>query len=96
MKSSIDMLQRYDWPGNVRELRHVIERAAILSDSHHIKAEHLGLPQIRAKSLTQLQEDEIKRVVKECNGNISKAAKILGVGRATLYRRLGKTKKQGR
>jgi len=96
MKSSIDVLQRYDWPGNVRELRHVIERAAILSDSHGIKVEHLGLPQIRAKSLTELQEDEIKRVVKECGGNISKAARILGVGRATLYRRLRKAKKQKR
>jgi len=96
MKSSIDMMQRYDWPGNVRELRHVIERAAILSDSHHIRAEHLGLPKIKAKSLSQLQEDEINRVVKECEGNISKAAKILGVGRATLYRRLRKTKKRGR
>jgi DNA-binding NtrC family response regulator len=96
MKSSIDMMQRYDWPGNVRELRHVIERAAILSDSHHIRAEHLGLPKIKAKSLSQLQEDEINRVVRECEGNISKAAKILGVGRATLYRRLRKTKKRGR
>ena len=96
MRSSIDMLQRYDWPGNVRELRHVIERAAILSDSHHIGVKHLGLPQIKTRSLTQLQEDEINRVVKECGGNISKAAKILGVGRATLYRRLRKTKKQRR
>lgn len=95
MRSSIDMLQRYDWPGNVRELRHVIERAAILSDSHHIRPEHLGLPQIKAKSLTQLQQDEINRVVKECEGNISKAAKILGVGRATLYRRLRKRKRRG-
>jgi len=96
MKSSIDVLQRYDWPGNVRELRHIIERAAILSDSHHIKAEHLGLPRIKSKSLTELQEDEINRVVKECGGNISKAARILGVARATLYRRLRKAKKQKR
>jgi DNA-binding NtrC family response regulator len=90
---TMDMLVNYDWPGNVRELRHVIERAAILSDSHYIEAEHLGLPQVRGKSLSELQETEIKRVIKECDGNISKAAKILGVGRATLYRRLKNAKK---
>ncbi|KPK64833.1 hypothetical protein AMJ83_01255 [candidate division WOR_3 bacterium SM23_42] len=94
LKDSMDMLQRYDWPGNVRELRHVIERAAILSDSYHIKTEHLGLPKIKAKSLTELQEDEIRRVVKECDGNITRAAKILGVARATLYRRLKQTNKR--
>lgn len=94
MKASIEMLQRYDWPGNVRELCHVIERAAILSDSHHIKAEYLSLPQIRAKSLSKLQEDEIRRVIQECNGNITKAAKLLGVGRATLYRRIKSSRRR--
>ena len=94
MKPAIEMLQRYQWPGNVRELRHVIERAAVLSDSHSIKVEHLGLPKIRAKSLSQLQEEEIERVIDECSGNISKAAKLLGVSRATLYRRIKATKKR--
>jgi DNA-binding NtrC family response regulator len=93
-KAALEMLRRYDWPGNVRELRHVIERAAILSDSHIIRAQHLGLSALPGKSLSELQEAEIKRVLKECNGNISRAAKILGVGRATLYRRLKKTKKR--
>ena len=94
MKPALEMLQRYDWPGNVRELRHIIERAAVLSESHHIRAEHLGLPQARAKSLSKLQQEEINRVIRECNGNITKAAKLLGVGRATLYRRLKKTSKK--
>jgi DNA-binding NtrC family response regulator len=88
MQDTMDMLLAYEWPGNVRELRHVIERAAILSDSHYIKAVDLGLSQVKGKSLSELQETEIRRVIKECNGNVSKAAKILGVGRATLYRRL--------
>ncbi|MCK4941492.1 sigma-54-dependent Fis family transcriptional regulator, partial [candidate division WOR-3 bacterium] len=68
-KGSLEVLQKYDWPGNVRELRHVIERAAILSDSYHIRPNHLGLPKVKGKSLTQLQKEEIQRVVKECNGN---------------------------
>ncbi|MGD8978890.1 MAG: sigma-54 dependent transcriptional regulator [candidate division WOR-3 bacterium] len=96
MKPAIEVLRRYEWPGNVRELRHVIERAAVLSDSHSINAEHLGLPKIRAKSLSQLQEEEIERVINECSGNVTKAAKLLGVSRATLYRRLkvGKRRKK--
>lgn len=93
-KGALERLQRYNWPGNVRELRHVIERAAILSDSQYIESQHLGLPQARGKSLTELQVDEIKRVVRECAGNISEAAKILGVSRATLYRKLKGAKKR--
>jgi DNA-binding NtrC family response regulator len=93
-KSSAEMLQRYDWPGNVRELRHVIERAAVLSDSYDIKTEHLGLPHVKARSLDELQRNEISRVVQECNGNVTRAAKILGVSRATLYRRLKSQRKR--
>jgi len=93
-RSSVAKLQNYDWPGNVRELRHAIERAAILSDSHILKPEHLGLPQVRAKNLIELQAAEIDRVIKECNGNKSRAAQLLGVARATLYRRLKSTKKR--
>lgn len=95
LKNTIDYLEDYKWPGNIRELKHVIERAVILSDSHYIKPEHFGLPIARArKSLDQLQETEIKRVLKECNGSVSKAAKILGVARATLYRKFKTLKAQ--
>ncbi|MDH4210087.1 MAG: sigma-54 dependent transcriptional regulator [candidate division WOR-3 bacterium] len=91
---SLKILNNYNWPGNVRELRHVIERAAILSDSHYLEPQHLGLPRPRGKSLNQIQSEEITRVVKECNGNMSEAARILGVSRATLYRRFKNTKKR--
>lgn len=95
LKTALEGLKRRDWPGNIRELRHVIERAAILSDSFYIKGEHLGVPTSGSrKSLDELQEAEIQRVLEECSGNVSKAAKILGVGRATLYRRLGSQKKK--
>jgi len=88
LKSTAELLSNCNWPGNVRELRHVIERAAILSESYYIKPEHLGLPQEKGERLRDLEEAEIERVLKECNGNVSKAAKMLGVGRATLYRKL--------
>ena len=91
---SLRVLKNYDWPGNVRELRHVIERAAILSDSHYLEPQHLGLPKSRGKSLNQIQAEEIARVVKECDGNMSEAARILGVSRATLYRRFKNMQKR--
>ncbi len=94
-KTVLEGLKRRDWPGNIRELRHVIERAAILSDSFYIKAEHLGVSTSGSrKSLDELQEAEIQRILEECSGNVSKAAKILGVGRATLYRKLGSQKRR--
>jgi DNA-binding NtrC family response regulator len=84
-----EILENYSWPGNIRELKHVVERAAILSSSYYVKPEHLGLPDaITSKSLEELQDEEIRKVLKECKGNVSKAAHVLGVGRATLYRKL--------
>jgi DNA-binding NtrC family response regulator len=88
LKTTSEALKNYKWPGNIRELRHVVERSAVLSDSYYIKPEHLGLEVVKSKSLNELQEAEMKRVLQECGGNISQAAKILGVGRATLYRKL--------
>ncbi len=92
--NALQMLKKYGWPGNVRELRHVIERAAILTDSHYIEPQHLGLPEQKGRSLNQLQAEEIAKVIEQCNGNISNAAKSLGVSRATLYRRFKAIKKK--
>ncbi len=94
LKSTVEQLKLYKWPGNVRELKHIIERAAILSDAYYIKPEHLGLPEAKGESLRELEEVEIERVLKECDGNVSKAAKILGVARATLYRKLRPQERQ--
>jgi DNA-binding NtrC family response regulator len=93
MKNTLQTLKNYRWPGNIRELRHVIERAAILSESYYIKPEHLGLPAVKGSTLDELQDAEIKRVLSACEGKVSQAAKILGVARATLYRKLKSLKK---
>jgi two-component system response regulator HydG len=89
--NTLEFLKKYPWPGNIRELKHIVERAVILSDSYYINIEHLGLP-IALKgsqpSLDQLQEQEIRTVLAECGGNVTRTAKVLGVGRATLYRKL--------
>ncbi|MCK4453611.1 sigma-54-dependent Fis family transcriptional regulator, partial [candidate division WOR-3 bacterium] len=89
LKSTIEHLKDYSWPGNIRELKHVVERAVILSDSFYIKPEHFGLPKAKkGKKLRELEETEIKRVLKDCNGNITQAAKMLGIDRKTLYNKL--------
>jgi DNA-binding NtrC family response regulator len=90
-KNTLNKLASHRWPGNIRELKHTVERAAILSTSYYIKPEHLGLEaDILSKGLDQLQDQEIKRVLKECGGNVTQAATVLGVGRATLYRKIKK------
>ncbi|MEO0215946.1 MAG: sigma-54 dependent transcriptional regulator [candidate division WOR-3 bacterium] len=88
LKSTIEVLKNYHWPGNVRELKHLIERAAVLADTYYIKPEHINLPGMEIEPLKELENNEIKKALKECKGNISEAAKRLGISRATLYRRL--------
>ncbi len=88
LKTTVEALHDYDWPGNVRELKHVIERAVILTDSLYIKPEHLALQTARSKSLDEIEDAEIQRVLAECGGNMTEAAKKLGISRATLYRKM--------
>jgi DNA-binding NtrC family response regulator len=95
MKSTIEVLKNYSWPGNVRELKHIIERAAVLSDTYYIKSEHISLSGGQIEPLRQLEDNEIKRALKDCNGNITEAAKRLGISRATLYRKLRGVEKKG-
>ena len=91
-------LLRYAWPGNVRELQHAIERAVILSDNTTLKASDFMLrPQPEKTSeleeilnLEQLERTAIERAMKISNGNVSRAAELLGITRFALYRKLNK------
>ncbi|WP_338667874.1 sigma-54-dependent transcriptional regulator [Pseudodesulfovibrio methanolicus] len=88
----------YDWPGNVRELRNVIERGIILAENDLITTK--CLPSDIARSLEEcenyaplptLEQQEkryILRVMEHVNQNRTQAARILGIGRKTLYRKL--------
>ena len=98
--TALEKLQQYSFPGNVRELQYTIERAIIMSDTEMIDASDLLFSPIES-SVTEIQEDEvlklstmekntIMRVIDKHNGNISKAAKELGLTRTALYRRLSK------
>jgi len=95
---ALDQLCGYHWPGNVRELRNVLERATLLCGSGPITPAHLPFDQrgdISASDSieTQIRDKEkehILDVIARCKGDVREAARILGLSRATLYRRLGK------
>lgn len=93
----IRRLNQYTWPGNIRELQHSIERAVIMEDTDGIVPE--GAEQVNLFQETEagdelnLEEVEKKAIMHAINkhhGNISQAAKELGLGRTTLYRKMNK------
>ena len=94
-----EKLRQYPWPGNVRELQHAIERAVILSDKEILNPDDIILSKedaqitpMDAKSyrLDEIEVNIIRNVLRMHNGNVSKAAKEMGITRASLYRRLEK------
>jgi DNA-binding NtrC family response regulator len=94
---ALELLSGYHWPGNVRELENVIERAVILSESEKVGAEDLSIPSASAvselgtnPSLEEMEKNYILRVLKEANGNQSRASQLLGIDRKTLYLKLKK------
>ena len=95
---TLEALGRHTWPGNVRELQHAVERAVILSDHTDLQVGDFGLQGGRnAESLSvedyNLEEIEkilVQKVLEKHQGNISHAAKELGLTRASLYRRIEK------
>src|SRR5689334_858322 len=99
---ALAVLKNYDWPGNIRELEHTIERAVLLGKESRIALEDLPsnvvadghssvvLAQALTKQLTlrDLEREYVAKVLDATNGNKTEAAKILGVDRTTLYRKL--------
>jgi DNA-binding NtrC family response regulator len=89
-------LLHYGWPGNVRELRNVLERAAILSDGAPIDTTHLtlqsdaGAVRDAGTDLSALERTMIEKVLQECRGNKTKAARRLGLSRTQLHLRIRK------
>ncbi|GAA0182347.1 sigma-54-dependent Fis family transcriptional regulator [Clostridium sediminicola] len=100
-KDSLHILLNYNWPGNVRELENCIERALLFVDNNVILPEHLPeyLTYAPEKvdfygsfSLTETEKQTIERVLHESGKNLTKAAKLLGISRPTLYSKLKKYK----
>ncbi|MEQ9299701.1 MAG: sigma-54 dependent transcriptional regulator [Cyclobacteriaceae bacterium] len=93
-------LQKYHWPGNIRELQHAIERAVIMSEENQLDPDDFFFLQQKSEAgsdqsldsfnLEDVEKTVIQKAINKHNGNISKAAKDLGLTRASLYRRLEK------
>jgi DNA-binding NtrC family response regulator len=96
---AMSLLMAHDWPGNVRELRNVLERGMVVAAGSVIEAAELGLTPVSAKpaaegetlvSLDEIERRHIASVLQETGGNISHAARVLGIDRATLYNKMRK------
>jgi Nif-specific regulatory protein len=86
-------LNEYRWPGNVRQLRNVLDSAVVLADDDSIRPHDLALRDSGSSDLETLRIDEWeKRLITEALNrtadNVPEAAKLLGIGRATLYRKI--------
>jgi len=90
---ALNAIDAHDWPGNVRELENVLKRAVIMADSSMITGADIGIAAGTGESevlnLRQIREEAEKtavlRVLSRANGNLSKAAEMLGISRPTLY-----------
>lgn len=96
-ESLVQQLRQYEWPGNIRELQHSMERAVILSQGKMLMPKDVFVKnpvQDQALNtgynLEEMERNIITQAMKKCNGNITEAAKELGLSRAALYRRLEK------
>ena len=97
---TLKRLQKHDWPGNIRELQHAVERAVILSDSNILQPHDFFMEENSDRknddfdpdnmNLEEVEKILIRKVVDKHGGNISRAAKELGLTRASLYRRIEK------
>ncbi len=94
-ESAVRAIEQYPWPGNIRELENCMKRATIMTDGNQISSEDLGLKNLAADPVDDILELRVVRdnaekraIVKalgRVNGNIVKAAELLGVSRPTLY-----------
>ncbi|CAN5695582.1 sigma-54 dependent transcriptional regulator [soil metagenome] len=98
--AAMEKLKGYHYPGNVRELRYIIERAVIMAEGSVLKADDLIFSPIESAGeqeveqgdfkLSTVEKNTILRAIEKNSGNITKAAKELGLTRTALYRRISK------
>ena len=95
MPAGLEAMRDYTWPGNVRQLQHLIERLTILAPHGRIDAEAareaIAAQEPRdsgGETLAEAETEQIRRVLAATGGNKSRAARLLGIERKTLYRKL--------
>jgi two-component system response regulator HydG len=91
----IEFMMNYSWPGSVRELENMIEHGVILAKHKEIRMADLPQDSCQpstpgGKTIEDITKNHIIQVLDEAKGNISEAAKILGIQRMTLYNKLKK------
>jgi len=97
-KTAVKKLSKYSWPGNIREFQHVIEKSVILSDTQKLSAGDIligeGLQRSKKMldsfNLTDNEKFLVEKAIKHTGGNMSLAAKELGINRSTLYDKIKK------
>jgi transcriptional regulator with PAS, ATPase and Fis domain len=92
-----ELLLSHPWPGNVRELENAIERAMVVGKHSEIMSEDLPLHINDQEKKTDnfikledLEKQHIEKIIAESNGNITRAASLLGIDRVTLYNKIKK------
>lgn len=103
-ESANKLITTYDWPGNIRQLKSALREAAFFAgegviEAHHFPAYivHSYRGNVKTPSLLQTMENKtIMRIVNKTEGNVSEAARILGIGRNTLYRKLARIRNDER
>ena len=92
---AVEALEAHAWPGNVRELDHTLERAVLMAQEGTVRAVDLGLrlapgtaPRLEDLPLEEVERLLIRKALERHDGNVSQAAKALGLSRSALYRRL--------
>ena len=96
--AALNKLNHYSWPGNVRELQHAVERAIIMCESSVLEPDDFFLSSRKKQddvaldtyNLDDIERTVILKVLKQNQGNITQAAKELGLTRTSLYRRMEK------
>jgi two-component system nitrogen regulation response regulator NtrX len=98
--SAIERMRNYAWPGNVRELRNTVERVIIMRARHEIEADDLPILSAESPPASSYNFDSyreaseayereyILRKLAETDGNVSRAAELMGIDRSNLYRRM--------
>jgi DNA-binding NtrC family response regulator len=94
----INMCQNYDWPGNIRQLKNIIERAVVIARKDEITVRDLpgdmtpagqeAAPVAVSNTLREMEIRVIRDALKKCEGNKSRAARMLGISRKAFYKRL--------
>ena len=98
-RATVELLRSYEWPGNVRQLEREMARAALfLEEGDLLETRHLEesiredgaeTPTTLRERLAAFERQEIRRALAEAGGDVPAAAEALGIGRSTLYRRMG-------